>query len=307
MASVVTLFGGGGFVGRYVAQALLREGARLRLVGRDPKRAFFLKPQAELGQVQFVAADVTRAATVERAVAGSDAVVNLVGDFAGRLNVEGARTVARAAAAAGVRALVHVSAIGADAASASVYGRSKAAGEAEVRAAFARAAIVRPSLVFGPEDDFINRFARMIQWLPIVPVLAGDARVQPVFVGDVGRGIARAALDPHAAGRTFEFGGPEVLTMAALNRLIATMIGRAPTFVELPDAAGEAIAKLGVLPGAPITTDQWRMLRAGSVAAGGSEGLAALGVEATPMEAVAPAWLVKYRRQGRFGAERDLA
>ncbi|WP_419825660.1 complex I NDUFA9 subunit family protein [Sphingomonas sp.] len=308
MTELVTLFGGGGFVGRYVVQALLRRGRRVRVVGRDPRRAFFLKPQGGLGQIQFVAADVTRPRSVERAVAGSDAVVNLVGVLFGRfeaIHVEGARNVAEAARAAGAQAFVHVSAIGADPGSPSAYGRSKAAGEAAVRDAFDGAAILRPSVVFGPEDDFVNRFARLIRLAPIVPVLGGGARFQPVYVSDVAQAAALAATEPQRfAGRTFELGGPEIVTMAGLNRRIATMIGAKRGFLELPDAVGEMIAKLGFLPGAPITTDQWRMLRRDSIVTEGFDGLAAFGIEPTALDAVAPDWLVRYRRQGRFGAER---
>jgi NADH dehydrogenase len=308
MTGLVTLFGGGGFVGRYVAQALLRQGGRVRIVGRDPRRAFFLKPQASLGQIQFVAADVTKPRTVERAVAGSDAVVNLVGVLAGRfeaIHVDGAGNVARAAAAAGAGAFVQVSAIGADPGSLSAYGRSKAAGEAAVREAFAQATILRPSIVFGPEDDFVNRFARLIRLLPVVPVLGGATRFQPVYAADVGRAAALAATEPRRfAGRTFEIGGPEILSMAELNRRIAAMIGAKRGFLALPDAAGELIARLGFLPGAPITGDQWRMLRRDNVVEPGFEGLAAFGIEPAALDAVAPGWLVRYRRQGRFGAER---
>jgi NADH dehydrogenase len=308
MTGLVTLFGGGGFVGRYVAQALLRQGVRVRIVGRDPRRAFFLKPQGGLGQLQFIAADVTKPRTVERAVAGSDAVVNLVGVLSGRfeaIHVDGTRNVAQAAQAAGAGAFVHVSAIGADPGSPSAYGRSKAAGEAAVREAFEQATILRPSIVFGPEDDFVNRFARLIRLAPVVPVLGGATRFQPVYVADVAQAAALAATEPRRfAGRTFEIGGPEIVTMADLNRRIAVMIGAKRGFVALPDGAAEMIAKLGFLPGAPITTDQWRMLRRDNVAADGSEGLAAFGIEPATLDAVAPGWLVRYRRQGRFGAER---
>lgn len=301
----MTLVGGGGFLGRYVAQALLAAGARVRIAERDPRRAFYLKPQGGLGQTQFVAADVTRAETIARACEGADAVVNLVGTFTGDLravHVDGARAIAEAAAANGA-ALVHVSAIGADPHSASLYGQTKGEGEAAVRAADPRAIILRPSTVFGREDQFVNRFAGMIARLPIVPVLRAQARFQPVFVGDVAEAVVAALADAERhAGKTFELGGPEVLTMIQLQRWIAATIGRTPMFAELPDAVGGAMAALGFLPGAPITADQWKMLQKDAVAAPGSEGLAALGVTPTPLEAVAPTWLVRYRRAGRFGA-----
>jgi NADH dehydrogenase len=311
MTQLVTLFGGGGFLGRYVAQALLQRGARVRLVARDPKHGFFIKPQGGLGQTQFIAADVTKRATVDRAVQGSDAVINLVGLLSGRLeavHVDGARNVAEAAKAAGAETLVQISAIGADRDSASLYGRTKAEGEAAARAAFPGAIVIRPSIVFGAEDAFVNRFARMIEVAPAVPILRAGTRFQPVFVADVAKAIATAALDgKRFAGREFELGGPEVIAMGDLIRRIATMIGRTPSFVELPDALGGLIAKLGFLPGAPITQDQWQMLQRDNIVAPGAEGLAALGVQPTPLDSVAPTWLVRYRRSGRFGAERNAA
>jgi NADH dehydrogenase len=311
MAELVTLFGGGGFLGRYVAQALLRRGVRVRIVERDPKRAFFVKPQGGLGQTQFIAADVTKRATVERAVQGSDAVVNLVGLLSGKLHevhVDGARNVAEAARGLGAGALVHVSAIGADADSDVAYARTKGEGEKAVREAFAGATILRPSIIFGAEDQFINRFAGMIQTAPAVPIIAAATRFQPVFVADVAKAIANAALDAERyGGRTFELGGPETISMGDLVRRTAGMIGAKATFLELPDTLSGLIANFGFLPGAPITKDQWRMLQHDNVASAGTEGLAALCVEPTPIGAVAPAWLVRYRRSGRFGAERKAS
>ncbi|HLY88004.1 MAG TPA: complex I NDUFA9 subunit family protein [Acetobacteraceae bacterium] len=311
MTELVTLFGGGGFLGRYVAQALLQRGVRVRIAERDPKRAFFVKPLGGLGQTQFVAADITKADTVRRAVAGSHAVVNLVGILSGKMHlvhVEGARNVAEAAAAAGARALVHVSAIGADATSSIDYARTKGEGEAAVRAAFPHATIVRPSIVFGAEDSFVNRFAGMIQSAPVVPIIRPVTRFQPVFVADVAKAIANAALDPEAyAGRMFELGGPEILSMGELIRRTARMIGAEPTFLELPDSLSALIARFGFLPGAPITMDQWKMLQRDNVAAAGTDGLADMGVQPTPIGAVAPSWLVRYRRAGRFGAVRKAS
>ncbi|MDO7841306.1 complex I NDUFA9 subunit family protein [Sphingomonas immobilis] len=303
---LVTVIGGGGFLGRYVAQALFAKGARVRIAQRDPRQAWFIKPLGGLGQTQFIGADVRRPETLAAAVAGADAVVNLVGvlsgDFAG-VHVAGAKAVAEAAAAAGVPALAHVSAIGADPESDSAYGRSKGQGEAAVRAAFPAATILRPSIVFGREDNFINRFAGMITSAPVVPVLRAQTKFQPVFVGDVAEAIV-AALSGGAetAGKTYELGGPDVLTMGALIRWIAEAIGRDPTILELPDAIGGLIALGGVLPGAPITLDQWKMLGHDNVVAGGAHGLADLEISPTPLDAVAPAWLVRYRRNGRFGA-----
>jgi NADH dehydrogenase len=306
MDELVTLFGGGGFLGRYVAQALLKAGARVRIAERDPSNAWFLKPQGELGQTQFVAADIAKPASVRRAVAGSTAVVNLVGllkgDFA-TYHVDGARIAAEAAEAAGARAFVQISAIGADPEAASAYARTKGEGEAAVKSAFTGATIVRPSILFGPEDDFVNRFARMIQNLPVVPVLAPESRFQPAWVADVAGAIARAALEPAIfGGRTFELGGPDILSMEALNKEIARLIGAERSFLPLPNAIGEALAAFtGWLPGAPITRDQWRMLARDNVVASGADGFAAFGIAPAPLGAVAPRWLVRYRKHGRFG------
>lgn len=299
---LVTLIGGGGFLGRYIAQALLKTGARVRIAQRDPRQAFFLKPLGGLGQTQFVALDVTRAETVARALHGADAVVNLVGTFAGdlhKVHVDGARTVAEAAAAAGVSALVQLSAIGADAGADSIYARTKGAGEDAVRAAFPAATILRPSTVFGREDQFVNRFAGMIAALPVVPVLRSATRFQPAYVGDVATAVVAALDDPATfGGRTFELGGPEVLTMLELHQRIAQHIGRTPRFVPVPDLGG---ALLAALPGSPISGDQWKMLQHDTIVSMSADGLEALGVARTPLDAVAPGWLVRYRKAGRFG------
>jgi uncharacterized protein YbjT (DUF2867 family) len=301
---LVTVFGGGGFIGRYVVRALLARGARVRVAGRDAKAAHFLRTQGGLGQTQFVAADIRRADSVARAVAGADAAVNLVGILKGdftAFHVEGARNVATAAANAGCGALVHVSAIGADPASPSAYGRSKGEGEAAVRTAFPAATILRPSVVFGREDGFVNRFAALIAALPVVPVIRGPARFQPVYVGNVADAVAAALADPRAhGGQTYELGGPETLSMAELNRWIAAQTGRTKPFVAMPDGLAGAMAALtGWLPGAPMTRDQWLMLQSDNIVTG-RDGLAAMGIAATPLAAVADDWLVRYRRNGRF-------
>nr|WP_047165756.1 NAD(P)H-binding protein [Sphingomonas sp. Y57] len=311
MSRLVTLFGGGGFLGRYVAQELLKAGARVRIAERDPTDAWFLKPLGSLGQTQFVPASVTKPATVAAAVAGADSVVNLVGILKGdfdSIHRKGAAHVAAAAKAAGVESLVHVSAIGADPKSRSAYGRSKGQGEAAVREAYPEATIIRPSIVFGTEDGFLNRFAAM-QSAPFVPVLRGAVKFQPAWVADVARAIAAAALDPEThAGKTYELGGPEVVTMAGLNAWLARATGRNPTFIPVPDSIGGILAAVaGVLPGAPITRDQWRMLQADNVVAPGAKGFEAFGIKPAPMEAVAPAWLVRYRPRGRFAAQSKSA
>ena len=304
--ALVTVFGGGGFVGRYVVEALLRRGARVRIAERSPKNAYYLKAQANLGQITYVPADITQPETLTAAIAGADAVINLVGSFVDmqRLHVEGARNIAEASARAGVKSLVHMSAIGANAQSKSAYGRTKGEGEGAVRKAFPKAVIVRPSIVFGREDAFINRFAALIRALPIVPIIGGKTRFQPVFAGDVGHAVAALVADPAAhGGKTYELGGPQILSMRQMNEWIATQTGRSPLFIDVPDVAAAALATLtGWLPGAPITRDQWIMLQSDNIVSAKARDLSTLGVSATPLDAVARGWLLIYRRHGRFGA-----
>ena len=300
---LITIFGGGGFIGRYVCEALLRSGARLRIAQRDPRKAFFLQPLGQVGQVGFAQADLARPATIDRAVAGSMAVINLVGIFKGNLHavhVTGAAAAAAAARDAGATAFVQVSAIGADPDSASNYGRTKGLGEQAVREAFPAATIIRPSVVFGPEDDFTNRFASLSR-LPITPVIAPRTRFQPVYVRDLGQAIAKAALDPQRYGRhIYEIGGPDVMTMRELNARIARLAGHSPELIEVPDFVAGAMAKLGFLPGAPLSQDQWLMLQRDSVAAESALGLEAFGIAPTPLETVAGDWLGRFVKGGRF-------
>jgi uncharacterized protein YbjT (DUF2867 family) len=300
---LVTLFGGGGFLGRYVAQSLLKTGVRIRVAGRDPRRAWFLKPLGGLGQVQFVRADVTDKASVAAALAGADAAINLVGILKGafhKIHVEGAGNVAEAAAAAGLPALVHVSAIGAGPESQSAYGRSKSGGEDAVRAAFPAATIIRPSIAFGQEDDFVNRFARMARLLPILPVIRPSWRLQPVHAADLAKAVALAALDSKRhAGRAYELGGPQILTMADLNKWICEATGRRRPLALIPDPIGKAMVRItGWLPGAPMTWDQWLMMQSDNVATG--PGFDAFGISPAPLAAVAEAWLTPFKRHGRF-------
>lgn len=305
---LVTLFGGGGFVGRYVAQALLRHGARVRIAQRDPRQAYFLRTQSALGQTQFIAADVRRPDTIARAMMGADAVVNLAGTLgsdADAVQAKGAAAVAEAARAAGVEALVHFSAIGADAQGETPYARSKGEGEAAVRQHFPNATILRPSLIFGREDQFANRFARMVEKLPVVPVIAPKTRFQPVYVVDVAAAAVAALEDPERfGGRTFELGGPDVLSMAELIRQIASLLDRKIRTVELGTGTAGLVA---ALPGTPITRDQLRMLGHDNLVSPGAEGLVELGVTPTPFESVAPQWLVQFRRYGRFSRHAHTA
>ena len=301
---IVTVFGGGGFIGRYVCEALLKAGARVRVAERDPRKAFYLQPLGQVGQVSAVIADIRKPATIDLAVQGASAVINLVGIFKGDLDqvhVEGARRAAAAAKSAGASAFVHISALGADADSESDYGRTKGLGEQAVRKAFPRSTLIRPSTVFGPEDDFTNRFARMAR-LPFLPVIAAKTRFQPVYVRDLARAIVAAALDPAThGGKTYELAGPEIMTMRQLNERVAHMAGQDPEMVDLPDFVASGIALFGgFIPGMPLNRDQWIMLQKDNVADGGASGFKAFGITPTPLAAVAPEWLGRYKTGGRF-------
>jgi uncharacterized protein YbjT (DUF2867 family) len=300
---LITIFGGSGFIGRYVCEALLKTGARLRVAERDPRRGWFLQPLGSVGQVSVIAADLGRPETIARTVEGADGVINLVGIFKGNLeliHVQGAGRLAAAARAAGAKAFVHISAIGADINSPSEYGRTKGQGEEAVRAAFPKATIIRPSVVFGPEDDFTNRFASMAN-SPLLPVIAPKTRFQPVYVRDLGRAISAAALEPRThGGKTYELAGPEVKTMRDLNAQIAELAGYHPDLADVPDFIASAVASLGFLPGAPLSRDQWLMLQRDNVASGELPGFQAFGMTPAPLGAVAPEWLGRFRKGGRF-------
>ena len=307
---LITVFGGGGFIGRYVCEALFKAGARIRVAERNPRRAWFLQPLGTIGQFSTVAADLERTSTIAAAVEGADAVINLVGVFKGdldQIHVEGAGKLAAAAKAAGAKAFVHVSAIGTDAESESGYSRTKALGEKAVRAAFPKATIVRPSVVFGPEDNFTNRFAG-VSGFSVLPVFAPKTRFQPIFVRDLGQAIAAAALDPRTHGeKIYELGGPDVLTMHELCGEIARLSGQSPDLVDMPDFMGSMVASFGFLPGAPLTRDQWIMLQKDNVPSGKHGGLKAFGITPTPMSSVAPEWLSRFRKGGRFGPGNQVA
>ncbi len=299
---LVTVFGGGGFIGRYVCEQLLDADVRLRVASRAPRTADFLQPLAQIGQWGLVRADITRPESVRAAVAGASAVINLCGAFKNMAAVHatGAGYVAEAARDAGARALVHISAIGADAKGQSRYASTKGEGENEVRSAFPGATIIRPSLVFGSEDNLTNRLARL-GWLPVLPVIAPDCRFQPVYVDDLAKAIAAAALDPTAhGGKTYEIGGPQVMTMRELTAIVLDAAGRDPALVDMPDFAASLLSWLGFLPGAPLTRDQWLMLQNDNVPSGEFKGFEAFGISPAPLAAIAPAWLGRFRRGGRF-------
>lgn len=298
---IVTLIGGSGFFGTHVAQELLARGARLRICSRHPEDAWRVKPLGNLGTVQFGRIDVTKPAEVAAALAGADAAVYLVGGFTGDLDAlqgTGAGRVAAAARAAGVSAYVHVSAIGADAASPVGYAKTKAAGESAVLAAFPTATIVRPPVLFAQDDDFITMFAGLVAAFPVMPIFAPDAKLQPLFVDDAAEALANALADPAAhGGKIYEIAGPDVITMRELNHRIAAGQERKRTFVELPDGLSALIA---ALPGTPINRDQWQLLKAGNVASGALPGLAELGVKPRPLSLFLDRWMVRYRKHGRF-------
>jgi uncharacterized protein YbjT (DUF2867 family) len=310
--SVATVFGGSGFIGRYVVKRLAAQGHVVRVAGRDPEAALFLKPMGAVGQIVPLFANVQQDGTVERAVEGADLVVNLVGilaerrhgDFA-RIQAEGAGRVARLSAAAGVGALVQLSAIGADPGSDSAYAASKGQGEQAVREAFPGAVILRPSVVFGPEDAFYNRFGALAQVSPFMPVICGDTKLQPVYVGDVADAVM-AALDlPAGAPRVYELGGPDIWTFRDLLVWILHQTGRHRRLIEVPMGLARLQASvLEKLPGKMLTRDQLLMLGRDNVVAADMPGLATLGVVPTPVDLVVPAYLKRYR-QG--GGKRPLA
>ena len=293
---LVTVFGGSGFIGRYVCEQLLDAGVRIRLASRNPRMAYYLQPLAQVGQWGLARANVTNAKSVRAAVEGADAVVNLVGSFANmaRVHVQGARNIAEAAREAGAKALVHISAMSADANSDAAYSRTKGQGEGAVGKAFPNATVIRPSIVFGSEDQLTNRLAAMSR-LPVLPVIAPQCRFQPVFVEDLAKAISAAALNPSAhAGTTYEIGGPQVFTMRELTQQILAAAGRDTALADVPAPIASLISWFGFLPGAPLTRDQWLMLQRDNVASEGSKGLEAFGIEPTPFAAVAPEWLGMY-------------
>jgi NADH dehydrogenase len=306
--ALVTVVGGSGFIGRYVVQRLAESGRRVRVVVRQPQAAQFLKPLAALGQIQIVRGDITVDAQMAAAFAGAAAGINLVGILAegggqtfAAVQAEGAGRAARAAAAAGIGHYVQVSAIGADAASPVPYARTKAAGEAAVLAAIPTAVILRPSLVIGPEDQFLNRFAAMARTAPVLPVIAGDSRFQPVYVHDVAAAVVAALADPAAAGRTFELGGPDVMSFRAILQMINRETRRQRPLIEVPHGIAALMGRMGdILPFLPMTSDQFAMLQKDNVVVAGQPGLAELGITPTPMAAFVPAMLERYRPSGRF-------
>ena len=300
---LATVFGGAGFIGRQVVQRLARLDYVVRVVGRNPEAIRPLMTAGKVGQVVPLSADLREDAAIVRAVAGAQAVVNLVGilaeqhkgDFQ-RLQGEVPGRIGAAAAAAGVSRVVQLSAIGADPQGPSEYARSKAAGEAALRAAFPAATILRPSIVFGPDDDFFNRFAGMARLMPVMPVVSGRTRFQPVYVGDVADAVVAALTLDGVEGETFELGGPRVASFRELMALVVDATGRRRRLVEIPDGLVRLMAKL---PGGPLTSDQLAQLSRDNVVAPGAKGLEALGIVPTTMEAVVPSYLARFRVGGQ--------
>jgi NADH dehydrogenase len=312
-AKLVTVFGGSGFLGRYVVQALARRGHRIRVAVRRPDLAGHVQPLGMVGQIKPIQANLRYRWSVDRAVEGADAVVNLVGILAqsGRQTFDavqafGPRAVGEAARAQGIADVVHVSAIGADQPSTIGYMRSKAEGEAGIREAVPGAVIMRPSIMFGPEDDFFNRFAAMARMSPVLPLIGGGrTRFQPVYAGDVGEAIARAVDGGAIAGTTYELGGPEVLTFRECMERMLAATRRRRTLVTVPWFAARLMGRVGQhLPGAPITLDQVRMLTFDNVVSdeAKAEGrtLEGLGIDPTALEIVLPTYLERFRERGEF-------
>jgi NADH dehydrogenase len=322
MGGLVTIFGGSGFVGRQVARRMAQEGWRVRVAVRRPNEAIFVRPYGSPGQVEPVACNIRDDASVAAALRGADAAVNCVGILNAvgaqgfdAVQAEGAGRVARLAAAAGVARLVHVSAIGADEASASAYARSKAAGEAAVLAAFPGAVILRPSIIFGPEDQFFNRFAAMSRLGPVLPLVGANTRFQPVYVGDVAEAAVKGAMGQAAPG-VYELGGPEVATFRDLMGRMLAVIRRRKIVLGLPFWAGRIMggafdflqfATGGLIDNRMITRDQVANLARDNLVSPGARGLSDLGITPTAMEAVLPEYLWRYRPSGQYAAIKESA
>jgi uncharacterized protein YbjT (DUF2867 family) len=302
------IVGASGFVGRYVVKHLAAEGGAIVAVSRMATAAGFLRPMGDVGQIALIDASITDRARLAPLLDGADAVINATGILYERgaqrfrtLHETGPAGLATLAAAAGVRRFVHISAIGTDPASPALYGRSKAAGETAVRAAFPAATIVRPSLIFGPEDLFFNRFAAIARVSPVLPLIGGGrTRFAPVFVGDVAAAVAAALDRDDAPGQTYELGGPNVETLRALFELILRETNRRRLLLPVPFGLAMVPALfMELMPQPLLTRDQVRMLRRDAVPAGDLPGLAALGIEPTALDLIVPTYLDRFRRGGR--------
>lgn len=311
--SLVTVFGGSGFIGRHVVRALAKDGYRIRVATRYPNLAHFLVPMGHVGQIQLLRTNVREPEQVEAALQGADAAINLCGVLVSRgeqsfdsIHAEAAQTIARAAQKANVKSLVHVSAIGANPDSESSYAQSKAEGEARVREAFPDATIIRPSIVFGPEDAFFNKFAWLFRLVPPIvpfPILIGGGKTlfQPVFVGDVAAAIVKSLTAVGARGQTYELGGPNIYSFRDLMRIVLEATDRKRWLVPLPFALARFQAFfLQFLPGALLTPDQVTLLQSDNVVSAGAKTLADLGIVPTSVEAEVPAYLWRFRPKGQY-------
>jgi uncharacterized protein YbjT (DUF2867 family) len=312
----IAVLGGAGFIGRYVVKRLAGRGEMLTVGGRHASQATFLRLKGEVGQVGLVNIAIDSEALLPEFLAGKDALINCVGI----LREHGAQTfdrvhhlapakLARLAREAGVPRLIHISALGADPRSPSSYARSKAAGEQAVKDAFPTATILRPSIVFGPEDDFFNRFAKLAVMSPFVPLIGGgETRVQPVYVGDVADAVVTALDDHAAAGRTYELGGPKIYTFRRLMELMLAEIKRKRWFIDLPFGLASLQARLlSILPNPPLTVDQVAMLKRDNVVSSGALTLATLGIEPNAVEAIIPLYLDRFRKHGWYDRRRAAA
>lgn len=306
---LVTVFGGSGFIGRYIVERLAKQGDRVRIAVRRPNQALFLKPLGDLGQIQPWACNIRDDASVSRAVEGADAVINLVGILTNSgsqtfdsLQAEGAARIARLAAAAGVGSLVHLSAIGADSESDIDYVRTKGIGEAAVIEAFPKATILRPSLVVGWEDGVFNRFAQMAALMPVLAMPGTKTRFQPTSVADVADAAVLASKGgSKVTGKVFELGGPEILTLSDILDRLADHTGVRRFVVPLGFGLAKFIATFtGLLPNPPLTRDQVEMLKTDNVVGDGAKGYKALGLTPEPVEAVLAKYAVQYRPEGQF-------
>jgi len=314
MQGLVTVFGGSGFVGAQVVRALARKGLRVRVAVRNTGRGYKLRMLGDVGQIEVVQANVRNRESVARALDGATGVVNAVGATwqAGRqtfeaVHVDGARLIAEVAASRGITTLVQLSGLGVDEGSASKYSAARARGEAAVRAVLPGAVIIRPSVIFGPDDVFFNRLAQMVSFTPVMPLIGGGAsKLQPVYVADVAAAVAAAVADPARAGMTFEVGGPAVYTFRELVELVMKETGKHRPLLPMPNAIGMVLGRLGeiqgaILPVTPIVTrDQVLLLGEDNVVTPGAPGLAELGVTPTALEPILPTYLYRYRKGGQF-------
>ncbi|MDJ0630566.1 MAG: complex I NDUFA9 subunit family protein [Rhodobacter sp.] len=321
MSNLVTVYGGSGFVGRYIARIMAKRGWRVRVAVRRPNEAMFVKPYGVVGQVEPVFCNIRDDTSVRAAMRGADAVVNCVGTFDARgannfeaVQAEGAGRIARIAAEEGVDRVVHISSIGADAEGASLYSQTKAAGEAAVLRHMPGAVILRPSVVFGPEDQFFNRFAAMTRLGPVLPVVGAGTRFQPVYVEDLAQAAAKGVLS-QADGGVYEIGGPDVMSFRELMLMMLEVIQRRRLVLNVPFWAARILGGVfgalemisgGLIKG-PITSDQVRSLRVDNVVSEGAMTLADLGIEPTAMEAVLPDYLWPYRPSGQYAAIKNSA